>query len=47
MITGAEDRQQDDNDSDVDDIPMLNAGTTPESLIPLFSSAVSCCGPIR
>lgn len=32
MITGAEDRQEDDNDSDVDDIPMLNAGTTPESL---------------
>uniref|UniRef100_A0A8W8JKG7 Uncharacterized protein n=1 Tax=Magallana gigas TaxID=29159 RepID=A0A8W8JKG7_MAGGI len=29
-ITGAEDRQQDDNDSDVDDIPMLNAGTIPE-----------------
>nr|XP_034333328.1 protein king tubby 1 isoform X2 [Crassostrea gigas]XP_034333339.1 protein king tubby 1-like isoform X2 [Crassostrea gigas] len=30
-ITGAEDRQQDDNDSDVDDIPMLNAETSNKS----------------
>lgn len=42
-ITGTEDQPLDDDDSEVDDIPMLEAGTAKPSYV--TSSGVLCAGP--